>query len=133
MYRKAVVLVFGAVAFVALGASLAAVETGTPVPRPVASVLHPTASQLCRAALGSKVLNAKLATVGAVRALRIGPDAASAPHAFAPTPGSQVAAWCWTGRPGTYRLYAVVGSHRAVHVEGVTWSYTPRPGPASIP
>jgi hypothetical protein len=133
MYRKAAALVFGAVALVALGGSLAAIESGGPAPRPVPSVLYPTASQLCRAALGSKMLNAKLTTVGAVRALRIGPDAAPAPHAFAPTPGSQVAAWCWTGKPGTYRLYAVTGSHSAVHVEGVTWSSTPRPGPAPIP
>ncbi len=132
MYRRAVALVLGAVAVVAFGASLAATEASAPT-RPVPSVLHPTASDLCHAALGSRALNAKLTTVQAVRAVRIGPGLAPALHAFPATPLSQVAAWCWTGRPGSYSLYAVAGSRKLVRVEGVAFDKVPSPGPAPIP
>jgi hypothetical protein len=127
-FRLASVLLMGVVALVALGASLAAVETSPP------AVSAVTASKLCHEGLGSKAPNAELTTVAEVRIRRVGTyPYPVAPHAFTPTNGSQLAAWCWTGRPGHYKLYAVAARYKPVYIESVNFPKTPPPGPAQTP
>jgi len=96
------------------------------------------AGRMCAAALGSTktVLNAVAASVQDVRELVVGAGRAVAPHAFATAQGTDRAAWCWTGRPTDYTLFAVGPDGSAVRVEGLggpTFVSTPPPGPAPIP
>jgi hypothetical protein len=94
--------------------------------------------RMCATALGSTktVLNAMAASVQDVRELVVGPGRAVAPHAFATARGTDRAAWCWTGRPTNYTLFAVGPDGSAVRIEGLggpTFISTPPPGPAPIP
>jgi hypothetical protein len=93
---------------------------------------------MCAIALGATrtVLNAAAASVQAVRELAVGPARRVAPHAFATAQGSDPAAWCWTGGPTNYTLFAVGPDGSTVKAEGLrgpTFISTPRPGPAPIP
>lgn len=94
--------------------------------------------RMCADALSSTktVLNAMTASVQDVRELRVGIGPPVAPHAFAPAPATDRAAWCWTGEPTNYTLFAVGPDGSAVRVEGLggpTFTTTPAPGPAPIP
>lgn len=91
------------------------------------------AAKLCSSAFGSRYINSALGTVGDVRAITVGPGFQPAKDAFSGVPASQVAAWCWTGTSGDYRLYAVVQGHPPVKVEGMAVAQAPAPGPAPIP
>ena len=91
------------------------------------------ASQFCRLAFGSRVLNSAPGTVGDLRTLVVGPGDRPAPNAFPGRLTGEIIGWCWTGEPGNYVLYAADGGYQPVRVEGITVSQTPAPGPAPIP
>jgi hypothetical protein len=94
--------------------------------------------RICETALGATktVLNAMATSVQDVRQLAVGPGPPVAPHAFATAQGTDRAAWCWTGVPTNYTLFAVGPDGSTVRVEGLggpTFTSTPAPGPAPIP
>lgn len=96
------------------------------------------ARTLCRDTLGSRALNSAPVSVKVLRASIPGGPGRAPPFrdAFRGAPTAAVAAWCWTGAPRSYRLYAVVQGYRPRYFEGVAGSpftRTPAPGPAAIP
>ena len=94
------------------------------------------AARLCGSAFPGHALNSVIGTIEEVRSLKVGPGYSPAPNAFAHLPQSQEIAWCWTGAPGHYVLYAVASGQKPVRVEallGPNASQTPEPGPAPIP
>ncbi|HUI49872.1 MAG TPA: hypothetical protein VL119_14340 [Acidimicrobiia bacterium] len=95
------------------------------------------ALQMCRRALGARtVLNAKLASVQEVRSLQVGPGGYPAPKAFPNAAPTGPAAWCWTGRPSDYVLFAVGSGGTKTRVEGLhgaVFTSPPAAGPAPIP
>lgn len=91
------------------------------------------AARLCSSAFGSRYINSAIGTVAEVRTLTVGPGFQPAKDAFSDVPAGQVAAWCWTGAAGAYRLYAVVQGHPPLKVEGLAVANAPGPGPAPIP
>ena len=91
------------------------------------------AARLCSSAFGSRYINSAVGTVSEVRNLTVGPGFQPAKDAFSGVPAGQVAAWCWTGTSGDYRLYAVVQGHPPIKIEGMAVAQAPAPGPAPIP
>lgn len=91
------------------------------------------AATLCGSALGTNYLNSAPTTVGDIRHLSIGPPGQPYRGSFAGLDDNRIAAWCWTGSPGGYTLYAVAQGRPPLRIEGVTVSQTPAPGPALIP
>lgn len=96
------------------------------------------AERMCADALASTktVLNAMETSVQEVRDLVVGVGARTARRAFATADGTDRAAWCWTGGPTNFTLFAVGPDSSAVLVEGLrgdTFVTTPAPGPAPIP
>lgn len=94
------------------------------------------ASKLCASAFSARTLNSATGTVAEVRSLTVGPGIRVAAHAFPGVSGSEVIAWCWTGGPGHFVLYAVADGHAPVKVEGLSGpnaTQTPQPGPPPIP
>jgi hypothetical protein len=92
-----------------------------------------SASSLCRVAFDTGALNFASGTVGDLRNLAIGPALRPAPAAFAGAGAAEPIAWCWTGSPGNYTLYAVAHGYQPVRVEGLSQRELPDPGPAAIP
>lgn len=95
-----------------------------------------TPDQLCATALPAGHLNAASTTVGEVHATVVGPGSRPGSDAFVGSPDSAAAAWCWTGTPGDYVLYAAGPDGESVRIEGLageTFTSTPAPGPAPIP
>ncbi|HET9732945.1 MAG TPA: hypothetical protein VFP54_09750 [Acidimicrobiales bacterium] len=105
---------------------------------PVTETSHMTspateATKMCSSAFGSHYVNSAIGTVGDVRTLEVGPGLQPGESAYVGLPASQVSAWCWTGTPGDYTLYAVVGGRPPLKIEGMAVSQAPAPGPAPIP
>ena len=114
------------------GATTVAIAEPTPVCS--GSSASPTNSaQVCASAFGARYINSAPATIGDVRSITVGPGGQPGKGAFVGLPASQTAAWCWTGTPGLFILYAVVDGHPPVRIEGIAQSQLPTPGPASIP
>lgn len=90
-------------------------------------------ARLCSSAFGTTYANSDPTTVEDVRSLQVGPGYQPGKGAFRGAAGTQVAAWCWTGSPGIWRLYAVAQGYPPVLTEGVSFSQIPSPGPAPIP
>jgi hypothetical protein len=101
-------------------------------------VTSPTteAARLCSSALAAHYLNSAPGTVADVRRLTVGPGYRPGKDAFVGEADTQTVAWCWTGGPGGYTLYAVVQGHPPLKIEGMGGplaTQTPAPGPAAIP
>ncbi len=93
---------------------------------------------LCNGAFGNRALNSSPVSVKEVRTSVPGGPAESPPlrDAFRGASTGAVAAWCWTGKPQNYHLYAVVQGYPPRFFEGVVgppFTSTPAPGPAAIP
>jgi hypothetical protein len=100
------------------GPLLAISDATTPPPAPTANATTrpPFPLVLCRQVLKKPVYSARLVTVGWVRAYRPGgPPGAGAPaaHAFPVARSANVAAWCWTGSPGSWTFSAVDDDNEA--------------------
>lgn len=96
------------------------------------------ARMLCKSAFGGRALNSAPVSVKKLRTSIPGGPERTPPlrNAFRGAPSTSVAAWCWTGRPQKYRLYAVVNDYPPHYFEGVAglpFTTTPAPGPAAIP
>lgn len=101
-----------------------------------------SASSICAAALGKKVVTSQSTTLGAVRQANFGgpaPGIVPGRNAFPGRPDNEPAAWCWTrapdvinGSPGpNWTLYVAV---RGGHAKGLFTMGAPKPptGPPSI-
>jgi hypothetical protein len=91
---------------------------------------------MCRRSLDGGFLNAEPATVSEVRLIRVGPGGQPGQDALPSAAGETLAAWCWTGVPGAYTLYAIGPDGARVRIEGLSgpeFASTPAPGPAPIP
>ena len=102
------------------------------------AVTSPTtgAARLCSSAFPAHYLNAASGTVADVRSLTVGPGYKPGKNAFVGEADSRTVAWCWTGGPGDYTLYAVVQGHPPLKIEGMSGpraTHTPAPGPGAIP
>jgi hypothetical protein len=94
------------------------------------------AEALCRAAFGTRFLNAAAGTVAEVRTTVFGPGARFGKDAFPGASPRAITAWCWVGNPGLYRSYAVGPGSARVYMGGIGGSLattTPQPGPPVIP
>lgn len=94
------------------------------------------AAKLCSSAFGTHYLNSATGSVADVRTLAVGPGYRPGRDAFVGMAGSHTMAWCWTGAPGAYTLYAVVQGHPPFRMEGLGGTLelqAPAPGPAPIP
>lgn len=91
------------------------------------------AAKLCSSVFDAHYINSAVGIVRDVRTLTVGPGYQPGKDAFVGVPDGQVAAWCWTGISGAYRLYAVVQGHPPLKVEGMAVAQAPAPGPAPIP
>ena len=120
-------LVVASFTFAACGRSEASAPSG--------HATSPTtnAAKLCSSAFGSRYINSAAGTVGDVRTLTVGPGFQPAKDAFVGVPVGHVAAWCWTGSSGDYRLYAVVRGQTPLKIEDLAVAQAPAPGPAPIP
>lgn len=109
--------------------------SSTTVPQVIVAAVSPR--EMCKHALGAGVaLNVRVASVEEVRAVRIGPGYRPAKNAFPRAAPTDRAAWCWTGRPGSYTLIAVGPTGTTKRVEGLhgaAFDSTPAPGPAPVP
>lgn len=108
---------------------------GSAASRPSSQSTSPAtdAAHLCSSVFGSHYINSAMGTVGDVRTITVGPGYQPGKDAFVGVPDGQVAAWCWTGTSGDYKLYAVVQGHPPLKVEGLAVARAPAPGPAPIP
>jgi len=91
---------------------------------------------MCSRSLPQGFLNAAPATVSDVRSIRVGPGGEPGKNAFPAAAGADIAAWCWTGGPGHYILFAIGPDGSRVLIEGLSGpelTSTPAPGPAPIP
>ena len=97
------------------------------------------AESLCRAAFGDRYLNAGPGTVGEVRSWESGgpsPGVRIGKDAFRGASPRSLAAWCWLGRPGLYKSYAVRPGFAPVlmgAVGGATITAPPPAGPPTLP
>lgn len=95
-----------------------------------------TPAALCRRALGSGYLNAGAAKVKDIRTLDAGPARTPWKDAFPKAKADDPAAWCWTGAPHSYVLYAVGPSGEHIQVEeygGANAVTVPKPVRPAIP
>ena len=127
---KWIALIVGGFALAACGHATAA-QSNSEVTSPTTE-----ATRLCSSAFATRYLNSAPGTVGDVRSLTVGPGNRPGKDAFIGESDRQTVAWCWTGGPGDYTLYAVVQGHPPLKIEGLGGpleTQTPAPGPAAIP
>jgi len=73
------------------------------------------ADYICHTYVPGPIRDAITTTVEAFRELRVGPRKANT-HLFPKSDPGDAAAWCWTGNPGAYNVYAVAQDGTAVKV-----------------
>lgn len=114
-YRMAGIALAGLVGLCALAASLVAVSHGSASPASLATTL-------CRTSFGSKARNSAPGTVAQLRTVTLGGPQPYKPdlRAFPGVSTDTTIAWCWTGGPRDYTLYAVAVGFKPVMVQQVS-------------